>query len=142
MTVNEVADAVRQLVEKANASSPGNQWSLERIPVWLSEYLSEREEEVQRFPRLADKAHWELTAVDHEFSQPATFFVALFAGAEVKLVGGRGAAPQLRTFAENEFPDDPTDVIPELYRRFEVVSEPLVITRDDFDRWLAAQKTP
>jgi hypothetical protein len=97
---------------------------------------------VRRFPGEADKAQWDLTCADHDFDESATFFVAVFFGAEVHLVGGRGDAAQVRAFGESDFPDDVTEIIPELRRRFELVSEPLVIARSDLDKWLEAQPSP
>jgi len=140
MTPQEVEDALRQLVDKANAAGPGNQWEFEELSEWLTGYLSGRDEEVERFPGEEDEAHWDLTSTDHEFGKSATFFVALFFGDEVQLVGGRGDAAQVRAFGENDFPDDATQMIPELRRRFELVSAPLVVARRELDEWLAAQR--
>jgi hypothetical protein len=68
--------------------------------------------------------------------------VAWFSSDEVKLVAGRGEAARVRAFGESEFPGDPSEVLPAVRRRFEWVSEPLVMARPDVERWLERIELP
>jgi hypothetical protein len=55
MTPPEVEEAIRQLVDQANAAKPGNQCEYEEISSWLTNHLAGRREEGRRFPAEADK---------------------------------------------------------------------------------------
>ncbi len=129
-------DHVEELLLAAIEGGSANTLSCSQIREWLSGYLVGREEEVRAFPSEAGESHWDLIAADFDSRRDALFFVAVFDGEYVDLTSGRGDGSAVRIFAEDDFPDKPMDVIPELARRFGLLGAPVTVPLADLLRWV------
>lgn len=127
---------INGVLDAANESGSENQLSLDGVKGWLAEYLEGQTEEIARFPELEDQPHWDLLAADFDPEREAVFVLAFFGSGMVTLLGGRGSMADIRDFAECSFPDDPNDLLEEVFSRF-TVSGRATLTHVDLTRWLA-----
>ncbi len=134
MSPEEVTDAVHSLVAGVNGAA-GSEWDSEMLRAWLTEYLVMREEDVARFASEVDRLHWDLSGLEGVDEQ-AGFFLAEFTPAQVRVFGGVGRAAEVQAYGESEHPDERAEVASEAARRFQIVGEPVVVSRGHFDAWL------
>jgi hypothetical protein len=115
-----------------------NTLSQEKVKSWLRDFMTRYDDERQRLPELQNEPDFDLLMADNDKFESATFVVVVLHQKKVSIVVGHGESSEIRRFAENEFPENILEVIPELANRFEIFEHPLSFTRSEFDRWLAA----
>ena len=137
MRQNAVENALEIALSAVREENSGNQVAINDVRLWLTDYLEMRMEDIGQFPEEDGLDHWDLTMADNDPSKDALFLVAVFSKERITLLGGRGPAAEVRRFAESDFPEDPTRLIPEVRRRFSITTEPAQLLREEFDTWLA-----
>lgn len=127
-------DDIQKLLDAASDPASKNRLTLENVRGWLSEYIEMRADDIARFPSEAGANHWDLIAADYDASKEAQFFIAYFAGDLVTFMAGRGPIPQVRAFAQDDFPSDPDEVLDALAGRF-TTGERWTTSADEVNAW-------
>jgi hypothetical protein len=102
---------------------------------WAVEYLTDYDEELDRFPELVGESHWNLWMKDGSL-QNAMFAVLVFQSSGVKILCGTGKASSVKGFANSGFPDDVEQLPEELARLFAMPEGNLYLDRTDAEAWL------
>ena len=108
--INELARKLNSLAEAGSR----NRILPDQLQEWVLEYLRDWDEEVGRFPELGRERHWNLWMADCDFDKEAFFVGMIFGPTEIEVLYGRGESHSVRTFCENEFPEDLDKVIPQI----------------------------
>ena len=97
-----------------------NQLTMTDVKRWLADYMEMRMEEDARFQGEADASHWDLIVADNDSAKEGPFIAAYFSGNQITLLSGWGPVRDIRTFAQNTFPDNPDDVLQSLEKSFNI----------------------
>jgi hypothetical protein len=109
---------IQKLLDATMDPTSKNRLTVDNVKGWLAQYIEMRAEDVARYPGEVSANHWDLIAADYDSSKEAHFIAAYFAGDRVTFMAGRGPIPEVRAFAQDEFPDNPNNVLDDLARRF------------------------
>lgn len=132
----EIHADVSRLLESVCEARSENRFSAFEVRDHAIEFLNNYDSEIQRFPELAGQTHFEFVMADYDLKRDAVFIVYLFRPDVLELLAGRGDAFALRSFVEQELPED-TDESAEALRcraRFSVA--PVQIERRRAVEWL------
>jgi hypothetical protein len=128
------AEIAARLEQTCRQGSP-NQFPAGKIPALACKYLDEQDTELQRFPELVGKAHWNLWMADVE-PEDAVFVVLIFRAEDLEFFCGTGNAYDVRTFAESDFPEDPAELLVAMSTRYSIPSGNVHFSRSAAEKWL------
>jgi hypothetical protein len=100
------------------------------------EFLTDYDFEIERFPHLAGKTHFEVVMADYDLEREAVFVAYLFRPQILELIAGRGDAFALRTFVEGDLPLNPDKAADSLRKRAHFSVAPVHIQRRLAVQWL------
>lgn len=128
-------EQIQELLDSVREAGSRNALTLDNVKGWLAEYLEMHAEETSRFPDQKNINHWDLIAADYDPTKDAHFIAAFFAGDLVTFLAGRGGIAEVRSFAQDDFPQNPNEVLDDLSRRF-VTSDRWTISLDELMQWV------
>src|SRR6516162_6916340 len=102
----ETHATVARLLE--SASDPGSKNRLDALGFRddVAKYLGDYDSELERFPELAGRSHFDLVMADYDLSRDAVFVAYAFEPGEIVLFAGRGNAASVKDVCEHEAPED------------------------------------
>lgn len=109
---------IDKLLEESKDSNSKNNLTLDNVKGWISEYVEMHADEVARFPDQENVNHWDLIAADYDATRDAHFLAAYFSGSLVTFLAGRGPVPDVQSFAQDSFPENPDEVLAALENKF------------------------
>jgi len=117
-----------------DAPCPLNADGLRRLVI---EYLNDYDAELALLPERAGEGHWNLWQWDEpgEFKKDSYFVVVAVWPGGLEFVCGYGVQQTVHDFADNNFPDDVRQVVPELVRQFTVPCGSLRVGRAVAEAW-------
>ncbi|MEX0716806.1 MAG: hypothetical protein WD066_09470 [Planctomycetaceae bacterium] len=128
-------ERIRALLDSLGGPGTINRPTLDDVRGWLAEYVETRVAETDRFSEEKHKDHWDLLVADHDSREDAQFVAVVFSGEHATLLAGGGARSEVRAFAEDEFPEEPREVLHELSRRFRA-TDCVTVQFNDLLRWI------
>lgn len=126
---------IESLINLVVETDSKNQLTIQQVQDWLARYLAAYDDELVRFPELAAKPYVDVIAADFVHGRPAFFIVAMLTGKTVRIAAGLADGHALRSFLEQEFPDDPGEIINELSQRFTLADRQLTVDRQAIENW-------
>jgi len=125
---------VQDLLDAAVESGSENRLTLTDAKKWIVEYVAMREDEEARFPDQKGCDHWDILVADYDSTRNAQFLAVYFSGSQVTFLAGTGNAQTVRSFAENDFPENVGDILPMLSQRF-LTGKEWTVSLDEVTRW-------
>jgi hypothetical protein len=132
----DVAGQIAGALEAATEPKSRNAIGVGEVRVWLSDLVDDYADEFGGPTARRDHFLWDFIVADEDAEREALYVAAVFLGGEVELAVGRGSAPDVRKFAESDFPNDPRLLIEEVATRFPVASIRLSLPRADVGEWI------
>ena len=132
----EVHAEVSRLLESVCEPDSENRFTAFEVRDHAVEFLSNYDSEIQRFPQLAGQTHFEFVMADDDLNRDAVFIAYLFRPDVLELLTGRGDAFALRSFVEQELPEDTEKAAESLRRRSRFSVVPVQIERRRAVEWL------
>jgi hypothetical protein len=132
----EVHAEVSRMLESDCEPDSENRFTAFEVRDHAIEFLNNYDSEIQRFPELAGQTHFEFVMADYDLQRDAVFIVYLFRTDVLELLAGRGDAFALRSFVEQELPEDTDEAADSLRRRARFSAAPLQIERRRVVEWL------
>jgi hypothetical protein len=129
-------ETLKAMIASVSEPDSENTLTTEKIHQWLLGQRSRHEEELNKFPQISTEPHFDLMMADYNRSRDGVFIVVVFQSENVCFLAGRGNSLQVREFAETDFPEDVSEVIPELRRRFYTGKQLLTVPEAELNRWL------
>lgn len=117
-------------------SGSTNELTITSVKQWLADYYTAHREEIKQFPELSNEPHYDLLMNDSTSIEESMFIAAFFYNSDVTFIAGRGSSKEVRTFAENDFPEDPLDFVSSILNRFHSVSDPVIVSKLEVSAWL------
>src|SRR5690349_9686230 len=102
----EVHSEVSRMLESVCEPDSENCFTAFEVRDHAIEFLNDYDSEIQRFPELAGQTHFEFVMADYDLNRDAVFILFLFRPKILELLAGRGNAFALRSFVEQELPED------------------------------------
>ena len=125
---------IQRLLNIASEGSSANRLTIENVKNWLVDYLASRVDEVSLFPDQEGCDHWDMIAADYDSTDNVQFLAAYFSSSQVTFLAGTGNPQAVRSFAENDFPENVADILPTLSERFSAGNE-WIVSLDEVTRW-------
>ena len=122
-------------LEATPAPGSPNRVDVDTLRGWALEYLQFNGEELARFPELTGQTHRNLWMRDARLDD-ALFVVLIFRAEGVEFFCGTGEACAIKTFAENDSPDDPDDVLAMMTTQFSIPEGSIQLPRKTAEKWL------
>ena len=135
MTIEIHADVSRMLESVCEPDSKNRLTAFE-VRHHAVEFLNDYDSEIQRFPHLVGRTHFEFVMADYDLRRDGVFVAYLFRPAILELVAGRGHAHGLRSYVEHDLPEDADAAADCLRSRARVSAAPVQIERRRAAEWL------
>lgn len=132
----EVHAEVSRLLESVCEPDSENRFTAFEVRDHAVEFLTNYDSEIQRFPHLAGQTHFEFVMADYDLKRDAIFIAYLFRPEVLELLAGRGDAFALRSFVEQELPEDTDQAADSLRRQARFSAAPLQLERRRAVEWL------
>lgn len=123
------------LLDATTSPASPNRFSAQELRDLALKYLKDYDEELARFPQLAEQPHWNLWMDDSRY-QNALFAVLIFWPNEAEFFCGIGNAFDVKKFAESDFPTNPNEVLPVMSQRFSIPQGSIRLDRQEAVKWL------
>ena len=105
-------ESVRHVLDLGTLPGSTNRITPAKVRKWAREYLEMYSDDMAAYPELQAQPHWNLWSADWDASHPALAVIILFEVERVTLAVVLGPAADVRAYGEDEFPEDPLEVIP------------------------------
>ncbi|MEW4489473.1 hypothetical protein AB1L42_15430 [Thalassoglobus sp. JC818] len=125
---------IQHLLDDDGEGDSRNRLTLPDVKTWLVDYLAMRGEEESRFSDQKGGDHWDMLVADYDSTHNTQLLAAYFSGSQVTFLAGTGNAQKVRSFAENDFPENVGDILPMLSQRFSAGKE-WTVSLDEVIRW-------
>jgi hypothetical protein len=132
----EVHAEVSRMVESVCEPESENCFTAFEVRDHAIEFLNNYDSEIQRFPELAGQTHFEFVMADYDLKRDAVFVAYLFRPQVLELLAGRGDAFALRSFVEQELPEDTDAAADSLRNQAHFSGAPVHIERRRAVEWL------
>jgi hypothetical protein len=132
----EVHAEVSRMLESVCEPDSENRLTAFEVRDHAIEFLNDYDSEIQRFPELSGQTHFEFVMADYDLKRDAVFIAYLFRPEVLELLTGRGDAFELRSFVEQELPEDTDAAADSLRRQARFSAGPVQIARLRAVEWL------